>query len=175
MQRNRFWLLPVLFWLAVLQWPGGVQAKTPGEVAPGAILREARLRGLNGPDRLLSQYRGKPLLINVWASWCGPCRAEMGSLERLAWREEGRRFTVIGISTDDSESAARRYLQQANATLNHYIDQALELENMLGAERLPLTILVDARGRVLGKFYGAREWDNADAAQWLDSRLPSKK
>jgi thiol-disulfide isomerase/thioredoxin len=138
------------------------------------VLREARMRGLNGPDRRLSEYRGKPLLINVWASWCGPCRAEMGSLERLAWNDQGKRFNMIGISTDDSEAAAKRYLQVANATLNHYLDRGLELENMLGAERLPLTILVDAQGKVLGKFYGSREWDNADAGRWLDSRLQSK-
>jgi hypothetical protein len=99
----------------------------------------------------------------------------MGSLERLAWRDQGQRFTVIGISTDDSEAAAKRYLLQANATLNHYLDHALELENMLGAERLPLTVLVDARGRVLGKFYGAREWDGVDAGRWIDSRLSPKE
>ncbi len=150
-------------------------AKTPGEVDLGATLREASLHGLNGPNRLLSQYRGKPLLINVWASWCGPCRMEMGSLERLAWQDQGKRFAVIGISTDDSEPAAKRYLQSANATLNHYLDQALELEHMLGADHLPLTILVDANGRVLGKYTGAREWDNAQSARWLNSRLASKK
>jgi thiol-disulfide isomerase/thioredoxin len=141
----------------------------------GASLREASMHGLNGPDRRLSQYRGKPLLINVWASWCGPCRAEMGSLERLAWQDQGKRFTVIGISTDDSEPAAKRYLQSANATLNHYLDRALELENMLGAERLPLTLLVDGKGRVLARYYGAREWDNADAAKWIDGALRTSK
>lgn len=159
----------------LLHVAAGAQAKTPGEVEEGAVLREAVLHGLNGADRRLSQYRGKPLLINVWASWCGPCRMEMGSLERLAWRDQGRRFTVIGISTDDSQAAAKRYLQGANATLNHYLDNALEMENMLGAERLPLTVLVDSKGQVLGKFYGAREWDSPDADRWLDSRLGSRK
>jgi hypothetical protein len=99
----------------------------------------------------------------------------MGSLERLAWQDQGKRFAMIGISTDDSEPAAKRYLQNANATLNHYIDRALELENMLGAERLPLTILVDAKGRVLARYYGAREWDSADAAKWIDAALRGKK
>ncbi len=164
-----------VLWAGLLLWGAATLAATPGEVVPGATLREARMHGLNGPDRALSQYRGKPLLINVWASWCGPCRQEMGSLERLAWRDQGKRFTVIGISTDDSEAAAKRYLQQANATLNHYLDHALELENMLGAERLPLTVLVDGRGKVLGKFYGAREWDNAESARWIDSRLSPKE
>src|ERR1700692_4064433 len=60
-------------------------AGTPGEVAIGDTLREATIQGLNGPPRRLSEFRGKPLIINVWASWCGPCRAEMASLERLAW------------------------------------------------------------------------------------------
>ncbi|NVO06495.1 MAG: TlpA family protein disulfide reductase [Rhodoferax sp.] len=161
--------------VALLQPGGPAQAASPGEVPVGAVLREARMHGLNGPDRQLSQYRGKPLLINVWASWCGPCRMEMGSLERLAWNDQGKRFTVIGISTDDSEAAAKRYLQSANATLNHYLDHALELEQMLGADHLPLTILVDANGRVLGKVTGARAWDDAESARWLNSRLAGKK
>jgi thiol-disulfide isomerase/thioredoxin len=154
---------------------GAALAKTPGEVEVGSTLREANLRGLNGPDRALSAYRGKALLINVWASWCGPCRMEMGSLERLAWQDQGKRFVTIGISTDDSEQAAKAYLRSANATLNHYIDRALEMENMLGAERLPLTILVDAKGRVLGKYYGAREWDGPQARQWIDGLLRPAK
>jgi thiol-disulfide isomerase/thioredoxin len=175
MQIHGFRRLGGALCVAALLFSSLAHAKTPGEVVVGATLREASMHGLNGPDRLLSQYRGKPLLINVWASWCGPCRMEMGSLERLAWQDQGKRFTVIGISTDDSEAAAKRYLQSANATLNHYMDRALELENMLGAERLPLTILVDANGRVLSKFYGARDWDNAEAAKWIDAALRNKK
>lgn len=141
----------------------GVDAKTPGEVEVGSVLREATMRGLNGPDRKLSAFRGKPLIINVWASWCGPCIAEMGSLERLAWSELGQQFTVIGISTDDYPEAAKGFLRKSQATLNHYIDRQLELENMLGADRLPLTLLVDARGKVLHKVVGAREWDGPQA------------
>jgi thiol-disulfide isomerase/thioredoxin len=171
MQINRFRWLVLLLGLALWLWQALAIAATPGEVPVGGTLREATLHGLNAPDRRLSQYRGKPLLINVWASWCGPCRQEMGSLERLAWMDQGKRFTVIGISTDDSEAAAKNYLLHANATLNHYRDRALELENMLGADHLPLTLLVDARGKVLGKVYGAQEWDAAEAARWLNSRL----
>ncbi len=157
------WVAPAYLHLA--------HSKTPGEVAVGAPLRDVTMRGLNGPARKLSDYRGKPLLINVWASWCGPCRQEMGSLERLAWLPSSKRFAVIGISTDDSEAAAKGFMVRTNATLNHYLDSALTLENMLGADRLPLTILVDAKGRVLGKFSGAREWDSPEAMRWIDSRL----
>ena len=150
-------------------------AKTPGEVAVGQTLPEAVLQGLNGKGRKLSEFRGRPLIINVWASWCGPCRAEMGSLERLAWQEQSVPFVVIGISTDDHEAAAKSYLRAANATLNHYIDQGLELENMLGADRLPLTVLLDAQGKVLGKHYGACEWDKPEAREWIESRLRGRR
>lgn len=175
MNMIHFKWLRLLALIAALGLSSYALARTPGEVLEGQVLREATMHGLNGPDRALSQYRGKPLLINVWASWCGPCRMEMGSLERLAWADQGKRFALIGISTDDSEPAAKAYLRSANATLNHYMDRALELENMLGAERLPLTILVDAKGRVLGKYYGAREWDSKEADEWLNSRLAPGK
>lgn len=138
-------------------------AATPGEVHVGRMLRDAPMQGLSGPSRLLSDFRGKPLIVNVWASWCGPCREEMSSLERLSKRHEGRRFTVIGISTDDYPDAARTFLQKSGTTFQHFIDTRLLLENMLGANRIPLTVLIDAKGRVVGKYYGAKEWDSPEA------------
>lgn len=142
-------------------------AKTPGEVQIGDTLQEARIQGLNGRSRKLSEFRGKPLIINVWASWCGPCREEMASLERLAWLDETGRFTVIGISTDDDPDQAKALLKGTNATINQFIDSKLLMENMLGAWRLPLTVLVDANGRVLNKIYGARAWDKPEALQLI--------
>lgn len=140
-------------------------AKTPGEVEVGSFLREAQMQGLSGPSRKLSSFRGKPLVINVWASWCGPCRQEMGSLERLSRRNGGKQFEVIGISTDDYPDRAAAFLRQSNTTFSNFIDSRLFLENMLGADRLPLTLLVDAQGRVLGKFYGAKQWDGPEALE----------
>jgi len=134
----------------------------------GGVLREATLTGLNGPPRRLSAFRGKPLIINVWASWCGPCREEMASLERLAWHSGEQYFAIIGISTDDDADQAKGMLKNTNATISHFIDTGLQMENMLGATRLPLTVLVDADGRVLEKVYGARQWDGADALRLID-------
>jgi len=135
-------------------------AGTPGEVEVGGYLSETTLDGLNGRTKTFSDFKGKPLIINVWASWCGPCRAEMGSLERLVQRYNGKEFNVIGVSTDDYRKAAVAFIKQTAITFENFLDSKLLLENMLGANTIPLTILVDADGRVLGKVRGAYEWDN---------------
>lgn len=85
-------------------------ASTPGEVEIGGYLRDLKLQGFDGKTKKFSDFKGKPLIINVWASWCGPCRAEMGSLERLARRYGGKQFNVIGISTDDDGYAAAAFI-----------------------------------------------------------------
>jgi len=153
-------MLWVLFLASALS--SAAFAGTPGEVEIGGYLREAKLQGLFGKTKKFSDYKGKPLIINVWASWCEPCRAEMGSLERLARRYNGKQFNVIGISTDDSHKAAAAFIKRSKITFENYIDSKLFMENMLGANTIPLTILVDAQGRVLEKARGAYEWDSPE-------------
>ena len=150
-------LATAALWVALM--PAALAA-TPGEVPVGGTLREAPLYGLTLDYRKLSDFRGKPLVINVWASWCSPCRAEMGSLDRLAKRHNGRQFNIIGISTDDHADKAQAFVVGTGVSFDNYLDKNLLLENMLGANRIPLTVLVDARGKVLRKVYGAREWDS---------------
>ena len=137
----------------------------------GQRLPDAALQGINGPSRHLRDFRGKPLLINVWASWCGPCKQEMASLERLAWSELAQHINIIGISTDDYPQQAKQWLAQSHSTISHFIDERLQLERMLGASRLPLTVLVGPDGRILSKIYGAREWDSPQALALLRAQF----
>jgi len=162
----RFCLSSLLLCLAIANPPA--RANDPAAVPIGGTLPETTLHGLNGPPRKLGSFRGKPLIINVWASWCGPCRQEMASLERLAWHDEARHFAIIGISTDDHAEDAAKVLKDTNATISHFIDQDLQMENMLGASRLPLTVLVAADGRVLERVYGARQWDSAQSLRLIE-------
>jgi thiol-disulfide isomerase/thioredoxin len=152
----------------------GALAKTPGEVEVGAYLRDAPLYGFAGDYRKLSDLRGQPLIINVWASWCGPCRAEMGSLERLARRYNGKQFNIIGISTDDDARAAAAFLASAGVSFDNYLDRKLQLEHMLGANTIPLTLLVDANGRVLQKVRGSRQWDGPEALALIGKAFGKK-
>ncbi len=157
--------------LLLLMAPGvAAPANAPAPVAVGRHLPNAVMTGLNGPERSLVSYRGRPLIINVWASWCGPCRAEAASLERLAWGKAGSRYVVIGISTDDDRDAALKWLKMSNAKLSHYIDSGPQwtLEHMLGASAIPVTVLVDAGGRVVARFRGARQWDSAESIRMIE-------
>jgi thiol-disulfide isomerase/thioredoxin len=151
-----------------------VCAKTPGEVEVGGLLPETAMRGLMGPSAKLSEFRGKPLVINVWASWCGPCRQEMASLDRLANRRGQQQFAVIGISTDDYPQAAASFIKQSKTQFRQFIDYQLVLENMLGADHIPLTVLVDPKGRVLYKFHGTKEWDQPDALKLIETTFHIK-
>ena len=135
-------------------------AETAGEISVGEYLPNAILNGLTGKSKKIHDYRGKPLIINVWASWCGPCREEMSSIEHLTRHSRGGNFNVIGISTDDDAHAALMFIKESKITFSQYIDSNVRLENMLGANTIPLTILVDAQGRVLKKIHGTQVWDS---------------
>ena len=154
-------LRSLVFFLAIIL-SSTAFAGTPGEIEIGGYLREAELHSLAGKTKRFSDFKGKPLIINVWASWCRPCRSEMGSLNRLARRYGGKQFNVIGISTDDDGNAAASFIQNSKITFENFLDSNVLLENMLGANTIPLTILVDASGRVLDKVHGAYEWDSPE-------------
>lgn len=162
----------ILFCLWLL--PAMACGKTPGEVEVGAYLRDAPLYGFHGDYRTLSALRGQPLIINVWASWCRPCREEMGSLERLSRRFGGKQFNIIGISTDDDARAAAAFLARTGITFDNYLDKNLVLERMLGANTIPLTILVDDKGRVLEKIRGSRQWDGPEALELIGRAFRKK-
>jgi thiol-disulfide isomerase/thioredoxin len=165
-------VLLIVFWISAIST--AAFARMPGEVDEGSVLREAALYGFSGDYRKLSELRGKPLIINVWASWCGPCRAEMGSLERLSRRFGGKQFNIIGISTDDNVSAAAAFLKQSKVSFDNYHDRNLLLEAMLGADTIPLTVLVDAQGRVVRKVRGSKDWDSPEALELIGKAFRNK-
>lgn len=153
----------ILFLFTLLCIFNNAYANTPGEIEVGSYLRDATLNGFSGNSKKFSAFRGKPLVINVWASWCNPCREEMDSLERLSRRFGGKQFNIIGISTDDDVDAALGFIKETKITFTNYLDHHVILENMLGANTIPLTILVDAQGRVVKKIRGSKDWDSPES------------
>ena len=164
-------LLP---WFLASIISGTAFASTVGEVEVGAYLQDTPLHGFSGKTKKFSDFKGKPLIINVWASWCGPCQAEMPSLERLAHRYGGKQFNVIGISTDDDGKAAAASIKKSKITFENFLDDNVILESMLGANTIPLTVLVDAQGRVIDKAHGAYEWDSPEIMDVIEKAFHIK-
>lgn len=148
-------------WLLFMPYMASVAAAgvPPREIKIGEYLPDVNLDSLNGGVKKISDFKGKPLMINVWASWCGPCRSEMSSLQQLAVAYNGKEFNLIGISTDDYRHLAKDFIKSEKLSFDNFIDHNLVLENILGANTIPLTIFVDAKGKVLEKVRGAYEWN----------------
>jgi cytochrome c biogenesis protein CcmG/thiol:disulfide interchange protein DsbE len=108
------------------------------------------LRG--GPDVTLASYRGSPVLINFWASWCGPCREEMPRLAAFAKDQDEVR--VLGIAVNDRPADSRAFAAEKGADFPMAVDRDSEVVGRYGGTGLPTTVLVDAEGRIVSTVYG---------------------
>lgn len=113
----------------------------------------------------LADFRGKAVLVNMWATWCGPCRREMPGLDRLQADMGGDDFQVVAISTDRGGiPVAKKFLDDVGAkNLAPYNDRQAKLMRALGARGLPLTTLVDPAGFEIGRLAGPAKWDSEEA------------
>tara|TARA_Y100001960_G_scaffold330948_1_gene426457 strand:- start:791 stop:1399 length:609 start_codon:yes stop_codon:yes gene_type:complete len=117
----------------------------------------------------LANFRGKFVLVNLWATWCGPCRREMPSLDRLQARLSGSDFTVLALSQDRKGIAiVEKFLTQIDArNLEIYIDSSAQSARQLGAIGLPTTVLLDRNSHIIGRLIGSAEWDSNEAAHLI--------
>lgn len=115
-----------------------------GEAAPTAAL--PRLEG--GGSESLADYRGKWVLVNFWASWCPPCRAETPALEEFQQRHGGPRFTVLGIDTQDLSDDALAFVEKFGVTYPQLRDGDGDAADEYGTTGVPETFLVDPAGKV---------------------------
>jgi cytochrome c biogenesis protein CcmG/thiol:disulfide interchange protein DsbE len=106
-----------------------------------------------GPDVPLDRLTGRPTLVNLWATWCGPCREEMPLLQAAHVRH-GDRVRFLGIDVQDDPGAARWFLAELGIGYPHAVDADGELLRVLGARGLPITLAMDADGRVVDQVMG---------------------
>ena len=118
-----------------------------------------------GGPATLAEFRGKPLLVNLWATWCAPCVAEMPTLDALAVREEGK-ITVLTVSQDmnGQDKVDAFFEKHGFKMLEPYIDPELNLMAELKVDTLPTTILYDAQGREVWRMMGMEDWTGGRAA-----------
>ena len=112
---------------------------------------------LNGEEVDTATWQGSPGVINVWASWCAPCRAEAPELVAVHKRNPGVEF--LGLDTRDTDTAARQFIEKYGITYPNLADPdgqlVLKFSDSLPPQAIPSTLLIDAQGRVAGRFLGA--------------------
>jgi len=136
------------------------------------------LRFVDGAGRAysLADFRGKVVLLNVWATWCEPCREEMPTLDRLQARLGGDRFQVVALSVDQQGAAiARKFYEEfAIKALALYIDPTAKAAFVLDAPGLPVSLLVDRQGREIGRHLGALKWDAPEVVERLQRAMTAE-
>ncbi|MCP9439780.1 MAG: TlpA family protein disulfide reductase [Nitrospira sp.] len=130
----------------------------------GGQAPDFHLQDLRGEVISLSQFRGKVVLLNFWATWCGPCLIEMPALEQLYQRFARRDFEILAISTDPQGAAVTRpFQQERELTFPILHDPDMHVGLTYGVRTLPLSFVVDRRGVIRKKIFGARDWDSPEA------------
>lgn len=122
--------------------PSGKLLKA-GDVAPDFSLQD-----LNGETVKLSQFRGRPVLINFWATWCGPCRAEMPEIEAAYQTYRGQGFTVLAVDVQEPPEDVRAFAEELRLSFVPLLDTAGAVFDLYQVRALPTSYLVDRQGRI---------------------------
>ena len=145
-----------------------------GVVKPGEPAPNFQLRDMNGQVISLSDLRGKVVLLNFWATWCGPCRIEMPAMERLYRTFDRKDFEILAVSTDAQGVVVTRPFQQENQLSFPILhDSDFRVGLSYGARTLPMTFMVDRQGIVRQQIFGARDWQAAEAHQLIKMLMKS--
>ena len=119
------------------------------------------LKSLEGSNLRLEEYRGQVVLINFWASWCGPCRQEMPLLDRLHHRYEDAGFAVLGVNVEGEVEPAQEIVDKTNVTFPILIDDGQKVSDMYDLQAMPTTVVVDRDGVVRYIHPGYKPGDEA--------------
>ena len=146
--------------------------KSPMDLPDGATFNDGAGKAVG-----IDQFAGKVVLMNLWATWCAPCRKEMPDLDRLQAELGGDSFEVVAVSLDrGSADKARAFLNEIGVkSLDFYHDPDARLGFKLMAIGMPTTLLIDAKGREIGRLVGPAEWHSDDAKKLIKAVLAAQE
>jgi len=143
--------------------PQAARKEWPRKRATPAV----ELAGLDGPAWQLASARGRPVLLNFWATWCEPCRAEMPALQQLARAHQDQGLQLLAVNYKEGEPAVRRFLQATGLELPVLLDRDGAAAKAFDVRIFPSTIGIDRQGRARFVVTGEFDWSSPLAARWV--------
>ena len=132
------------------------------------------LTSVDGSVKKLDDFKGKVILLNFWATWCGPRRDEMPALERLAKAFKDKDFTIVAIAADRGKKAmhtVKEHCKMHNVTFTVLLDPDGKVRKKYEVSALPTSYIIGGDGKLSGKILGARKWDSDDSFTFFESFL----
>jgi len=145
-----------------------------GEASPAGRAAKPFSFAVDGKPAQLSDYRGKVVVLNFWATWCPPCVDETPSLVALQKYIEPKGGTIIGISLDEDEQAYTQFVQQNGIDFPTYRDPSKNIPEEYGTYMYPETYIIDRHGRIARKLVGAQDWMSPAMTKYFDSVLAER-
>lgn len=128
-----------------------------------------RLEELSGKKVELKHFKGQVVFLNFWATWCGPCKEEMPSMEALYQRFKEKGFVFLAISVDyEEKKKVKEFIDKHRYTFPVLIDPKNVTLDFYGVKRIPTTILIDQKGRMVGKAIGSQNWNSSEIISVLN-------
>jgi cytochrome c biogenesis protein CcmG/thiol:disulfide interchange protein DsbE len=126
---------------------------------------------LNGKPAKLSDLRGKVVVLNFWASWCGPCVEETPALVALQQRIASRNGVVLGVSIDEDETAYDKFIRDQHINFITYRDPSKQIATDYGTSMWPETYIIDRKGKLVRKIIGPQDWNSPQMTAYFDAIL----
>ncbi|WP_447968890.1 TlpA family protein disulfide reductase [Nitrospira sp. M1] len=165
-------LLTMMGFPTALSWAANPfdQLRISRELA-GTTMPPFTLEALDGTQVHSSQLKGQIVLLNFWATWCGPCKEEMPALATLNQHFSNTDFLLLTITADLQPEAIQAFLNILKVDFPVLLDKTNAVSHAYMARALPLTVLIDKEGKLIGKAMGPRDWDSPDAIAMIEHLL----
>ena len=135
-------------------------------------IEDFSLPSVSGGEMKLSDFKGKVVFLNFWATWCPYCRTERPGLQAMYDKYKDKKFVVLAVSIDRAEfETVKQYVEKNALTFPNLQDQTSEVTLKYGIRGVPMTLFIDSQGKVAGGAIGPRDWDSQEASGLVEQLL----